>query len=330
MTANTPVPLPDSSTGLIWRSITPEDVGPWLELIERMAEVDKPIWFERRQDLEEVFGSSKNDPALNSLFGLDEAGIPRAFGRVTSNAGSPKAYSWGGVDPQWRRKGIGTAVYRWQEARARQRFAEAGVPPGVLRTYAEENNQGHRALMESMGTRVVRYWTEMTKPLSEPIPGAELDSGLEFVTFNPEISDSIRQAHNEAFQDHWGSEPRDEESWRFTVSHPDFKPEWSMAVIDTATGEVAGYHIASMDPNSIKIHGYSEGYTELVGVRSGWRGRGIAPAILVEAMRRFKDSGVDNAGLQVDTENPSGALGLYERLGYTPTHRTLTYDHALE
>lgn len=330
MTANTRAPSPDYSTGLTWRAIEPADVDSWLQLIHRMVQEDNPIWYERREDLEEVFKSSKNNPAANSVFGIDAGGVPRAFGRITIKEGSQKAYSWGGIDPAWRRRGIGLAVYQWLEAQAKRRFNNDVSGQEVLRTYAEEDNAGHNALMHATGNIVVRYWTEMTKPLGEAIPEAPLDSGLEFVTFNPNISDSIRQAHNEAFRDHWGSEPRDAESWQFTINHPDFKPEWSMAVVDKATGEVAGYQLASMDERRFSIHGQTEGYTELIGVRSAWRGRGIAPAILVEAMRRFKAAGMDNAGLQVDTENPSGALGLYERLGYSPTHRTLTYDKKLD
>lgn len=329
MTANTHAPWPDPSTGLTWRAIEPADVDSWLQLVHRMAQEDNPIWFERLEDLEQVFESSMNDPADNSLFGVDSGGVPRAFGRISMKNGSQKVYSWGGIDPAWRRRGIGLAVYQWQEAQARWRLDAESSPEGALRTYAEEDNSGHNALMHATGNTVVRYWTEMTKPLTEAIPQAPLDRGLEFVTFNPDISDSIRQAHNDAFRDHWGSEPRDAESWQFTINHPDFKPEWSVAVIDKATGEVAGYQMASMDEHRFSVHGKTEGYTELVGVRSAWRGRGIAPAILVEAMRRFKAAGMDNAGLQVDTENPSGALGLYERLGYSPTHRTLTYDKAL-
>lgn len=301
----------------------PSDTGAWLDLILRMARADRPIWFERREDLEEVFASAKNDPRLNSLIGFDDSGVPRAFGRVTMNEGSSKAYTWGGVDPAWRRRGIGNAVYQWQESRARQRGGR------LLRTYAEENNAGHNALLERAGNEIVRYWTEMTRPLDDTLPEAVLDEGLVFVDFDDRISEQIRLAHNEAFQDHWGSEPRDQESWRFTVSHPDFRPDWSLAVVDASSGEVAGYHLASLDPNFVELHGYREGYTELLGVRNQWRGRGIAPAILAEAMRRYKAAGVEHAGLQVDTENPSGAHGLYEALGYRPTNRTLTYDKAL-
>lgn len=315
--------------GLSWRPIQAGDIDAWMSLLQRMAAEDRPIWVEQRADLEEVFSSSKNDPQENTLFAVDETGTARAFGRVTRNEGAGKAYCWGGVDPQWRRRGIGMVVYQWQQEQAKHRLGSVEVSTPVLRTYAEEKNDGHNALLKNTGNVIVRYWTEMTRPLNQPVPDAALDDGLEFVTFSAELSERVRLAHNEAFKDHWGSEPRDEESWSYTVGHPEIRPEWSMAVVDKHSGEVAGYHIASLDPDFVSMHGYSEGYTELLGVRSAWRGRGIAPAILAEAMRRYRADGIDHAGLQVDTENPSGALGLYERLGYTPTNRSITYDKAL-
>jgi hypothetical protein len=42
-------------------------------------------------------------------------------------------------------------------------------------------------------------------------------------------------------------------------------------------------------------------------------------------MRSFRDAGVEYAELDVDTDNPSGAHGLYAALGYELTHRSITY-----
>ncbi|MCC9205126.1 GNAT family N-acetyltransferase [Arthrobacter sp. zg-Y769] len=324
----TPSPplFPGPETGLRWRSIGADDVDAWYALIRRMAEADKPGWVEDRRDLEQALETTSGNPAQDTLIGLDKTGAARAYGRIALNPGSETGSGFGGVDPQWRRRGIGAKVYRWQETRLRQRLFTEHRKHGVLRTYAEEANASQVALLESEGAQVVRYFTEMSRPLAGDLPDAGLPEGMEFRTFNAEISDAVRRAHNEAFKDHWGSEPRNKERWGFTVDHPQFRPEWSFAVVDTGTGEVAAYQLASFDPESKDIHGYKEGYTMLLGVRRGWRGRKLAPAMLGEAMRRFRDGGMDNAGLGVDTENPSGALGLYESLGYRPTHREVVFD----
>ncbi|HEX2247353.1 MAG TPA: GNAT family N-acetyltransferase [Arthrobacter sp.] len=314
---------------LDWRAMTPADIDNWHALIRRMAEVDKPVWAETRADLEETFESAANDPAETTLMGTDADGTARAVGKVRANAGSATAYTWGGVDPRWRRRGIGRAVYRWQEECQRRRFLDAGITGGVLRTYTEERDPAHNALMNAVGAKVVRYFTEMTRSLADPIPDLPLPDGYVFATLKPEASEAVRLAHNEAFADHWGSEPKDEQKWKFLVSHPQLKPEWSMSILETATGETVAYQLASFDPDYRLQTGHDEGFTDLLGVRRAWRGRQFAPALLAEAMRRFKAGGMANAGLGVDTENPSGALGLYSRMGYLPTKRDLAYDKQL-
>ena len=331
MASSNTVQLPGPQTQLVWRPITHADLDDWYALTRRIVEGDKPGWAEDRADLEHALDRANNDPAQDSLLGVDADGVPRAFGLVNLNPDSVRAIGFGAVDPAWRRRGIGTAVYRWQAARARVRVQgrKSGERP-LLRSYAEADNPSHVAMLESAGARVSRYFTEMTRPLTGGLPDARLPEGMEFQTFSEEISERLRVAHNEAFLDHWGSEPRDEESWRFTVGHPQFRPDWSFVVVEKSSGGIAAYQLASYDPESPEIFGYSEGYTELLGVLRDWRGMGIAPAMLAEAMRRFRASGMQNAGLGVDTENPSGALRIYEQLGYTPVSRQIVYDLPLD
>ena len=48
-------------------------------------------------------------------------------------------------------------------------------------------------------------------------------------------------------------------------------------------------------------------------------------------MARYKAAGMDGATLDVDTENPSGAVALYKNLGYTaiPGRVTIAWDKIL-
>ncbi|MEC5199903.1 mycothiol synthase [Arthrobacter sp. PL16] len=320
-------PLPDL---LQWRPLSYADIERWLSLIQCIAAADEPDWVEQRADLEQALRASKNDPRRDTIAGFDDDGLPRAFGRLSMNAGSSVVHGAGGVDPGWRRRGIGRAVFSWQAWRAIERLQETGRTDGVFRNYVEERNPSHLALLTASGSTIVRYFTEMTRPLSQPIPDLPFPAELHLLSFadgaDRNLVELVRLAHNDAFQDHWGSEPRDQESWQFTVTHPEFRDDWSLALLDPATGEVVAYHLASYDPDSKELLGHSEGYTDLLGVRKTWRGRGLAPALLAEAMRRYRAAGMDNAGLGVDTENPSGALGLYERMGYGPTQRSIVFD----
>ncbi|MEV7606675.1 GNAT family N-acetyltransferase [Paenarthrobacter sp. NPDC089322] len=328
--------LPDAnSTGLQWRPATSHDLGNWAELIARTAAVEHPVWYEKRGDLVHVLESTKNDPRANTLLGFDSDGVARAYGRISKNPEGDKALAMGCVDPQWQRRGIGSAVLAWQEAQTRFRFrddAAAGriTAPPRLRVRTEEQH-GHQAqLLTSKGYGIVRWFNEMHRPLSVPAPDTGLQPGLELRTFDPSLHEPVRLAHNDAFRDHWGSEPRDEESWRFTIEEPTARPDWSAVVVEAATGEVAGYQLASFDPDAAADRGFKEGYTELLGVRREFRGRGIAQALLADAMRRFSAGGMDVASLDVDSANPTGALALYLRMGYEAVNRSMTWEKTLE
>jgi len=57
-----------------------------------------------------------------------------------------------------------------------------------------------------------------------------------------------------------------------------------------------------------------------------YRKRGIASALLVASMKRMKDAGFESAGLDVDSANPTGAHGLYQRLGFTITFQSTIWE----
>lgn len=321
--------LPHRETGLEFRPITEADLDSWYDLVLRIADADKPPWHEQPEDLKNALSSSKNDPQQNTLLGLDDSGVPRAFGRVTKNPEGSRAYVFGGVDPQWQRRGIGSAVVVWQLQQVAKRFADQGQTPAVARGYLEEDNSAQQALYVAQGFEVVRYFSEMRRSLTESIPKIELEPGLQLIRYGSEYSEPVRLAHNAAFADHWGSEPRDEEAWKNTVDHPHFRAEWSSIVLDAASGDVVGYQIASYDEGVLSNFGRHEGYTELLGVRREYRGRRIAAALLADALQRFASAGLEYAALDVDTESPTGAVGLYSRMGYRPTRRSMALDRLI-
>ena len=318
---------------LMWRAAEHRDLDAWAGLIARTAAVEQPVWFERRADLEQILDSKNNPASANTILGFDPQGVARAYGRITKNRDGDKAIGSGCVDPGWQGSGIGTGLLGWMEQRTRNRFAEDAGSTALrprLRLYMEQQHEQQAALFAGSGYTIVRYYNEMHRPLSQALPEVVLDPGLELVTFGPGLYEPVRLAHNAAFRDHWGSEPRDEEGWGFVVNDPQARPDLSSVVLDRSSGTVAGYQLATHDAEGALARGFSEGYTELLGVRREFRGRGIAQAVLADAMRRFAAAGMDVASLDVDSENPTGALALYLKMGYTPVNRSMAWDKELQ
>jgi mycothiol synthase len=71
------------------------------------------------------------------------------------------------------------------------------------------------------------------------------------------------------------------------------------------------------------------GHTEQIFVRRPWRKRGIAMALIARSLKILREHGMTEATLDVDTENPSGALELYESLGYRPYSEFIFYRKPL-
>ena len=94
--------------------------------------------------------------------------------------------------------------------------------------------------------------------------------------YRPELSEATRLASNDAFRDHWGSQPQNEEVWEKHRSVSIARDDLSFVAIGTnAAGEeeVAGYVITVVQPDDFEGQGFSSSYVELVGTRREWRGQ---------------------------------------------------------
>jgi ribosomal protein S18 acetylase RimI-like enzyme len=77
-----------------------------------------------------------------------------------------------------------------------------------------------------------------------------------------------------------------------------------------------------IDHNENDHKKHLRGYTESISVGRKWRGTGIAKALICRSMEMFKTLGMQEVALGVDALNLTGALQLYQGLGYV-THKTL-------
>ena len=339
------LPLPEVD-GLVWRSLTLEDAPALIGLTAAVEEHDQHPFRTSLEETEEMFEGEWRDLARDTLVGLDADGEPRAYASVDTRPGDAsvvRAFVQGAVHPRWRGRGVGRQVLAWSTGRARQLLAASGKElPARIAGYVQDDDASECRLFEAAGYTANRYYSTLRRDLSLPVPEVALGDGLRVVPWSPELDEATRLAHNDAFRDHWGSEPATPESWVHGRSM--FAPEWSVLVVDdvapapgavdgsesvsetpdgaapaliTAGGPVvAGYLLSGRYEQDWPVAGYSSGYTETLGVRREYRGRRIALALLSAGMAAYQAGGVEYAELDVDTENPSGAHGLYASLGY--------------
>ena len=352
--AAAPATLPPVTAGaLTWRPAVAEDAPALLTLKNEIAEADAEPYRETIAEVAELFTAPWRTFATDSLVGVDTDGSLRAYALVDTAPGdvsTVRTFLWGGVHPTHRDRGIGRELFTWQVARARQLLAASGKEiPGRIAVYAEDTDPASKIrLYERSGLEARRFYSDLRRDLAAgPVPDVALDGSLRVVPWSPELDEATRLAHNDAFRDHWGSEPRSPESW--THGRSEFAPQWSFLVLDDApdvdalladphtdpetartlrAGEplVVGYELAGRYDEDFPVRGYTFGYTELLGVRRAYRGRRVAVAALAAGMAAFAADGMQYAALDVDTENPSGAHGLYASLGYEKVSGSRVYS----
>ena len=243
-------------------------------------------------------------------------------GRVRAGVLQHELEGW--VLPKQRRQGIGRALLHWNQARAREAAAEwTGPEPHAFNSWVGETQPGAIALLESEGYERVRYGFMMVRPLAEPIPDAPLPDGLQVRPVVEADHRRIWDADTEAFRDHWEAAVRTEEDFVGWFSTPSI--DTSMWRVAWDGDEIAGSVMSFTFPEEIAKLGVKRGWLEHISVRRPWRRRGLAAALIADSLRELRARGLDEAALGVDAENPTGALRLYESLGFHRHHTGICF-----
>ncbi len=112
----------------------------------------------------------------------------------------------------------------------------------------------------------------------------------------------------------------------FFLTDSAFRSDLTFLVLEPRKNDMAGFSINFVCPPENARQGQQEGWIAELGVRPRYRRKGIASALLCRSMQAFKDAGLLYAGLSVDTENPTGALSIYRRLGFVPIKTKIAFE----
>lgn len=322
---------------LTWASLRPEHVPAWHPLFAAITAEDGGTEHLSEADLQDELSPPWRDPDRDGWIVLAPDGTAVAFGLVDLRPGDRtllRALCWGGVHPQWRGRGIGRELLGRQLARARElvaaRCLELGTPdvPAVAMSPVDEGARTAPALLRRAGLRQARITCVMRRDLAEPITDARVPAGLTIRPYEPAWSEHVRRAHNEAFAQHWNFQPWTTEAWQqWETGHRDFRPEWSFVAFDRLG--VAGYLMSAGYQEDWAVDGFTQGWTNKLGVRPDRRRQGLAAALLTRAMQAYRESGMQYAGLDVDAENTTNAVSLYTSLGYVVRHTSAMWTLAL-
>jgi ribosomal protein S18 acetylase RimI-like enzyme len=314
-----------------WRSATLADVDVAWQLAQAVDAADHPNYLATREEIEEEFGYSFVDLDADTILGFAGDGRLLAAGTVVMPPVQEtivRTFLNGGVHPEFRGQGIGRELLAWQLARGEQQLAasEKALPAWII-GHADERAPQTERLFRRAGFEPARYFVALDRDLTAPIQLVEPAERIRIVPYSDDLADRTLVARTDSFRDHWGSQPLSEEQWRGWLGGT-FEPEVSfLAVVDgedEAADEVVGFVLCQVNEDDWASQGFSGAYIGMVGTTRAHRGKRIATALLSRTLAACAARGWERATLDVDAENPTGALGLYTRMGFTRTSSELS------
>ena len=334
------VPAPDSLTcalvselpalpdGLTARPLRAGDMAAVADLLASAEPLDRTGEHEDAEGLAEFLVNDRVDLGRDTRAVL--AGEELVGYASTVDLGDHRdeyaVNAYGCVHPRERGRGVGRALLEWQLARCgelhRERHPEM---PGRFGVNVPEANTSLERLVRRAGFEPVQYYFLMRRPLSD-LPSARSVDAVELVPFDPDRDEEVRLAHNRAFRDHFGTAERDAYAWQtWFTGQKAFRPEVSRLAL--SDGAVLGYVLVYEHDADTAATGLREAYFGQIGVLPEGRGRGLASALITASLRAAAEDRMDRASLTVDTNNTTGALQLYERLGFAVDSRETVWAY---
>lgn len=303
------------------RDLTPDDAEATAGLMARV-EADHPTGFclaahevvELMSDLpDSVFAGAFDGDALVAFTTV----LP---GRPYD--GPHRFTLFGDVDPDRLGEGLGTLMLGRSLDRARE-IHERDAPdrPARFAHQALAGREDQADLLRCAGMTQGRHSFLMRAPLTSDPGEPTWPPDVHVSVFDPADADELLDAHNAAFADYPDSSPSGADFWQaFMIGAAHARHDLSLVARD-ATAQVAGYVFAHEYAVPLSEGPGREAYVPFVGTLPAHRGRGLATSLLAGVLSRCREQGYDRATLNVDTANPTGALGIYERAGFEQVYR---------
>jgi mycothiol synthase len=323
--------LPALPGGLTARPLADADAAAVAALLAAAEQLDDTGEHPDAEDVAEWWRGWGLDPERDGVAVRDPAGVVVAYATVMASPTFRGRFSVdleGRVRPDLRGQGIGRALLAWQIARGTAvRGERQPQAPGALTVEVPGAMPSLEALVRRAGFGPERWYREMQRPLTD-LPSEPPSAGIDLVPFTWDRDDEVRRAHNAAFTRHHGSSERDPDAWRsLFTGQRSFRPDLSrLALLD---GAVAGYVLAYVFEADTAARGTREVSLGQIGVLPQARGRGIASAAIAAVLRVATEQDCTTAALGVDTGNVTGALRLYERLGFRAVRTRVSWTLAL-
>lgn len=257
-------------------------------------------------DPREEWSAGEFDLRADARVAEDSAGRVLAYA-VVRRPGAVVA-----VHPEHERRGIGTQLLHWSEARERQRGRSRH------RQWVAAGNEPARSLLTAAGYRYTRSYYRMVRPLDGAVSEPLLPPGVRLRQLDvPGDAAELHVLDGASFAANADYEPEPLEAFEEHLRAGDADPTLSLVAGDGT--RAIGFLLTR------RWNEQGVGFVDVLAVHPDFQRRGVGTALLRRAFARYVDAGLRQAQLGVASDNPR-ARALYERIGMQVEFRYDTYE----
>jgi ribosomal protein S18 acetylase RimI-like enzyme len=219
----------------------------------------------------------------------------------------------GRVHPRYRGMEIGSALLEWSEKRIRELAAEQGVPKPMFGANASSTEVTATQLLLDHNYQVVWNLSQMEFAQFDELAPSTLPDALEIRTAKPDEAETLWRAELEAWvhDNSFGRPTHDEAEILELRSNIERSGQyWKIAWDGERVAAQVWCSLHDFDDGTRVMH------IDEVHTLPPYRRRGIARALLVEALRQCEALKVNFARLHTDANNGRGAKSLYTQIGF--------------
>jgi ribosomal protein S18 acetylase RimI-like enzyme len=310
--------------------VLPDDLAGMNEVANAVRFADGEQWVSSLDQFREYYEHLPNcDPATDIVVAEREGRLV-GYGRTAwrDTAGEERRYE----QTTFARPEEGAELLNslMEAMELRSRDIAAAHPASPKAFYAESTDKAttRLQLLATRGYQPVRYFFSMVRPNVNELPDAPLPAGLEVREVQPDQLRAIFDAEYECMSDGWEYTVPTEEDFEYFVNDP-VQGDYTLWRVAWDGDQVAGFVRGYINELENETYRRKRGWVENINTRRPWRRRGLARALIGQTISALRERGMTEAALGVDSENPSGALHLYESCGFAAVSREATYRKPL-
>jgi mycothiol synthase len=296
------------------RQATEEDVELILDIFNSRQKVVAPESGTEGEIWARDFIQGYPDPSPAWLLSESEDSEPVAAGNLYPNSNAKRFQAEISVRPGLSRV---EEVVSYFLTMAREQS-----PDYAFWTNCNQNDHEFNQALSSLGLKVNRYFNSLRRELGDELE-PQLPENVSTRLLDIASDEDVKIWHDlrvDAFSKHFGFKARAFEEF-LAIMRKDPMMQIAQVHLLFEGDKAAGYIWLSDEASHEQI-----GYVTQLGVAYDFQGRGYGKYLLSKAISIYAQLGFKHIDLGVDTKNETGALKLYENLGFKVITTWVQYE----